>query len=62
LGLGLDEFSMTASSIPLVKRIIRGVAFSECKNLAKQALDCTGYPAVRSLAEAWMAEVFPNDG
>jgi phosphotransferase system enzyme I (PtsI) len=56
LGLGLDEFSMTASSIPLVKRIIRGVDLSGCKSLAEQALTCTGYPAVCSLIESWMAE------
>jgi phosphotransferase system enzyme I (PtsI) len=38
LGMGLDEFSMSAISIPVVKKIIRSVNFSEAKALADQAL------------------------
>ncbi len=34
LGLGLDEFSMSASGIPEVKRIIRSVALEEAEELA----------------------------
>jgi phosphotransferase system enzyme I (PtsI) len=60
LGLGLDELSMTSSSIPLVKRVIRGAVFEECKSLAEEALACTGYQAVRSLTEAWMVKSFPT--
>jgi phosphotransferase system enzyme I (PtsI) len=59
LGLGLDEFSMTASSIPQVKRIIREVTLEGCRELAKQALDCTSYQEVTSLLESWMAERVP---
>jgi phosphotransferase system enzyme I (PtsI) len=60
LGLGLDELSMSSSSIPLVKRVIRGAVLTECKSLAEEALACTGYQAVCSLTEAWMAKSFPN--
>ncbi|MDR1029937.1 MAG: phosphoenolpyruvate--protein phosphotransferase [Treponema sp.] len=61
LGLGLDEFSMTAQSIPQVKRIIRGVSMENCRILADNALQCTSYYHVTVLVEAWMTEYFPND-
>ena len=38
LGLGLDEFSMTASSIPLIKNILRSVTKAECEELVQKAL------------------------
>jgi phosphotransferase system enzyme I (PtsI) len=56
LGLGLDEFSMTAHAIPQVKRIIRGAEMARCQILAKQALNCISYHQVRLLVEAWMSE------
>jgi phosphotransferase system enzyme I (PtsI) len=59
LGLGLDEFSMTSSSVPLVKRIIRGAALESCRALAAEALGCRSYQQVSALIEAWMAEHFP---
>ena len=49
LGLGLDEFSMTASSIPLIKNILRSVSKVECEEVANKALtmdtaeEITGY-------------------
>ncbi|MGD1821655.1 MAG: phosphoenolpyruvate--protein phosphotransferase [Pleomorphochaeta sp.] len=38
LGLGLDEFSMSASSILRVKKIIRSVSYSEAKELSEKVL------------------------
>lgn len=38
LGLGLKQFSMTPSSIPSVKKIIRSVTLEESKNVAAEAL------------------------
>ena len=49
LGLGLDEFSMTASSIPLIKNILRSASKAECEEVANKALtmdtaeEITGY-------------------
>ncbi|MDW5503069.1 phosphoenolpyruvate-protein phosphotransferase PtsI [Pseudomonas lundensis] len=38
LGMGLDEFSMSAISIPRIKKIIRNTNFEDVKVLAAQAL------------------------
>jgi phosphotransferase system enzyme I (PtsI) len=59
LGLGLDEFSMTASTIPQVKKIIRGVSMEKCCALAENVLRSTSYQHVVSLVETWTRENFP---
>lgn len=38
LGMGLDEFSMSAISIPRIKKLIRNANFADTKALAEQAL------------------------
>ncbi|WP_411705857.1 phosphoenolpyruvate-protein phosphotransferase PtsI [Edaphovirga cremea] len=38
LGMGLDEFSMSAISIPRIKKIIRNTNFKDAKALANEAL------------------------
>ncbi|AFP85082.1 phosphoenolpyruvate-protein phosphotransferase PtsI [secondary endosymbiont of Ctenarytaina eucalypti] len=38
LGMGLDEFSMSAISIPRIKKIIRNINFHDAKKLAETAL------------------------
>lgn len=38
LGMGLDEFSMSAISIPRIKKLIRNASFSDTQALAEQAL------------------------
>ena len=38
LGLGLDEFSMSAPSIPHVKKIIRSLSIEDCRALAGEVL------------------------
>jgi len=52
LGMGLDEFSMSAISIPTVKKIIRNTNFSDAKALADKAL---------SVATAAEIETLVND-
>ena len=40
LGLGLDEFSMSAVQIPKVKKIIRSISKAEAKKLVEQLFTC----------------------
>ena len=52
LGMGLDEFSMSAISIPTVKKVIRSTSFEDAKALADKAL---------SMATAAEIEALVND-
>ncbi|KMK52477.1 phosphoenolpyruvate-protein phosphotransferase [[Actinobacillus] muris] len=38
LGMGLDEFSMSAISVPHVKKLVRSIHYADAKALAEQAL------------------------
>jgi phosphotransferase system enzyme I (PtsI) len=55
MGLGLDEFSMTSSSIPLVKRIIRGASMKSFKTLVGECLKGRSTDEVREVTKAWMS-------
>ncbi|MBC8946757.1 MULTISPECIES: phosphoenolpyruvate-protein phosphotransferase PtsI [Xenorhabdus] len=48
LGMGLDEFSMSAISIPRIKKIIRNANYDDAKALAEQAL---AQPTAQELME-----------
>ncbi|HEX9028909.1 MAG TPA: putative PEP-binding protein, partial [Anaerolineales bacterium] len=48
LGAGLDEFSMAARSIPVVKQIIRGLSTEECKKTAADVLQLSTTSEVES--------------
>ena len=39
LGMGLDEFSMSAISVPRIKKLIRSVNFADVQYLAKEVLE-----------------------
>ena len=49
LGMGLDEFSMSAISIPTVKKIIRNTNFSDVKALADKALSVATASEIEAL-------------
>lgn len=57
LGLGLDEFSMSASSIPQVKKIIRSVSFEDAKVIADAALNMETGDEVKEMVQAKIAEL-----
>ena len=48
-GFGLDEFSMTASSIPRIKRCIRGIRIEEARQTAARVLEAETIEEVRQL-------------
>jgi len=56
LGLGLDEFSMAASSIPRIKEIIRSCSLKACKSLATDTLRARSIEEVRALLNEWKAD------
>lgn len=56
LGLGLDEFSMTASSIPLIKNIVRSVSKAECEGIATKALEMDTAEEITAYAKSLLAE------
>jgi phosphotransferase system enzyme I (PtsI) len=58
LGLGLDEFSMSASSIPEVKRIIRDVSMAEAEELVGTVLDMKSYRKIDSFVQDLMEKRF----
>ncbi|MEG0328298.1 MAG: phosphoenolpyruvate--protein phosphotransferase [Erysipelothrix sp.] len=51
LGLGLDEFSMSASSILEARRIIRDLSYAEMQALTEQALNCSTTEEVLTLLD-----------
>jgi len=61
LGLGLDEFSMASSSIPLVKRIIRSVSISTCREFAEELLKGNSVMTNNAILKVWMAKNFPEN-
>ena len=38
LGLGLEQFSMNPSSIPIIKNVVRSVRYKDCRRIAEAAL------------------------
>lgn len=51
LGMGLDEFSMSAVSIPHVKKIIRAFHYDEAREITRQALDMDDSEKIRKLCQ-----------
>lgn len=51
LGLGLDEFSMSATSILAQRKLIRELSQKEMADLANQAINCTTMEEVVELVE-----------
>ena len=60
LGLGLDEFSMSASSVPKIKKIIRGISYQKAQKIAKEALQCETASAVLACIKSEMEKQSPE--
>jgi phosphotransferase system enzyme I (PtsI) len=58
LGLGLDSFSMSAISIPEVKRIIRSVTMDEARRLAERVMGMSSCREINNFVRHWMEERF----
>lgn len=60
LGLGLDEFSMAAISIPTVKATIRTLRQADCKHFAQDVLRMTSPSEVRAACDQFLMEMAPK--
>ena len=49
VGLGLRELSMSASSLPVVKKVLRSISYREALGLAQQALKLSTAAEIRNL-------------
>ncbi|HIF9276615.1 TPA: phosphoenolpyruvate-protein phosphotransferase PtsI [Photobacterium damselae] len=56
LGMGLDEFSMSAISIPRIKKVIRNANFADVKAMAEQALAMPTAAEIEAHVEKFIAE------
>jgi phosphoenolpyruvate-protein phosphotransferase (PTS system enzyme I) len=61
LGLGIDELSMNALAIPLVKKLIRSISMDECRELSWQAFQMYEAREIHNFLESWIMERFPSD-
>ncbi len=61
LGLGLDEFSMSAASIPEVKRIIRSVSLSEGEDVVGIAMEMKSYTEIDAYVREYMQRRFGTE-
>jgi phosphoenolpyruvate-protein phosphotransferase (PTS system enzyme I) len=58
LGLGLDIYSMSAFTIPEVKKIIRSVSMSEAEELTGIVMEMKSAPEIDKFVRKWMNERF----
>jgi phosphotransferase system enzyme I (PtsI) len=56
----VDELSMNALSIPVIKRIVRLATLEECQDVAGHALELGTVEAVNSYMASFMAKRFPE--
>ena len=57
LGLGLDEFSMSPASIPVIKQLIRQLSLSDCQSMANKALMLSTAGEVQAFAKDYLADL-----
>lgn len=60
LGLGALDFSMTASSIPRVRRALAGIAAADAREIATACLDCATADEVEDLVRTRFGSLWPH--
>ncbi|RMG97368.1 MAG: phosphoenolpyruvate--protein phosphotransferase [Chloroflexi bacterium] len=60
VGLGLDELSMNAPAIPIVKQLIRHLTYSATRRLANRLLKMNSAASVRTTLQKWQAKHLPD--
>ncbi|KXG75392.1 Phosphoenolpyruvate-protein phosphotransferase [Fervidicola ferrireducens] len=57
LGMGLDEFSMSATSISQVKKVIRSLTFEQAKQIADKALEMESPAEIKEMLNKVLEEI-----
>jgi phosphotransferase system enzyme I (PtsI) len=60
LGFGMKRFSMAATLIPEVKRLVRSISFEDVKNLASRLLELSTAEEVRTEIQRSMMKLVTN--
>lgn len=60
VGLGMRTLSMTASSIPLMKRVVRKVTIQQCERIAKKAASLDSDAAVAAYVRDQARKIIPE--
>ena len=60
MGLGLRTLSMTSSSIPVMKRLVRSVSMTQCERLAKKASTLDSDAAVSAYLRDRARKIIPE--
>ncbi|HAD81269.1 MAG: phosphoenolpyruvate--protein phosphotransferase [Candidatus Edwardsbacteria bacterium RIFOXYD12_FULL_50_11] len=60
LGLGLDEFSMNAVSVPEVKRMILKLRLEDCQKVAGRAMEAKSALQARTVLSEFVLNIFPD--
>jgi phosphotransferase system enzyme I (PtsI) len=58
LGLGLDTFSMSALSIPVIRKIIRLITLEEAEEMAGAVMEMNSYRDIEEYVKEWMRKRF----
>jgi phosphotransferase system enzyme I (PtsI) len=61
IGLGIDELSMNAMAIPMVKKLIRSISMEEAADLTSQAFEMIEAKEIHNFLESWIRQKFPKD-
>ncbi|MCP4849852.1 MAG: phosphoenolpyruvate--protein phosphotransferase [Verrucomicrobiaceae bacterium] len=60
VGLGFDEFSVSAPRVPSVKHALRSLSYDECKAMATEALKYSGQEDILASCRALAMESYPE--
>ena len=60
VGIGIKEFSMIASSIPEVKKIVRSISFKEAQKIAKKVLKMEEAVHIKNFLKNTIVDRFPD--
>jgi phosphotransferase system enzyme I (PtsI) len=61
VGIGIESFSVNASSIPHIKKIIRNLSYKEARKLAKKCLKFSTESEIKSTIKKYYDDHFKEE-